>query len=535
MTTKSAAAGYWVKLVDIVNNRSNPILVKEIRQSIHSNIFIVMFMFVLLVNIIICLVGTVQNMPIGPETSFGKEMFIGLCAAYAFVGFLFMPLSAMKEMERERKSYTFEMLRITNLSTCRIVNGKLFSSYVQLMLYMSAFFPFMMFTFLARGITIFQIIAGFLYISLITLWMVLVGIVIGTISQSRFMRAIGALIGLFIFIVGGANAFWRLVAMDFFATVRGSEFLMVIATGAVHYVFAFIVLYLAAVNQLSPYVTNCSRGFRIFSLVYTVLTFVIMYVLTEYVFGIYVPSGFIPRNMWILASMPSCIIWWCIMFLFSTGENLSVPPALKKKIPEKPLFRILFRFLVPGGTRGYILSLVMLVLLTGWAWLLTKYGSFEKHLMRSLVMISAYTVFYVSMGLVICRFLERFTEITPMKRRAASVILVGAVTVFTIVVHLFIVMLTEGSYRYDDYMVFQIFNPITGITKGVREGGVVFYTVICFAGAGVLFNVPWFKRGYLDLQKTIKELDRRKTKADNAEADEVNEFFVAGSDKKLVD
>ena len=505
MAVRDSAAGYVRRFVDVLNDRSNPILVKEIRQSIHSNVFIVMFMIVLLVNIIICLVGTVSSMPIDADTSFGKEMFIALCCAFSFVGFLFMPLVALLEMQRERTSYTYEMLRITNLSTGRIVNGKLLSSYVQLMLYMSAFFPFMMFTYLARGITISQIVTGFIYLSIVSFWMVMIGIVLGTLGRSRFLRALSTLTGLGIFCLFGFWALGGFFASDFLSDLARDALIILLGIGVVNLLFTFVILYLSAVNQLSSFTTSCSRGFRISSLVYTAAAAGSLiagkYLLHKH---IYEEAGF--------GVIVIVVIWWCVMFLFSSGEEMDVPAALRKKIPLKPPALTLQKLLIPGGTRGYRLSLYMIALTAGGGVLfVSKYMRHgAEELSRVLIMTACYTLFYVSMGLVISRRFERKTEITPMKRRAIVIILAGAVSVLTIIVHLFIIMLSERQYQYDDLMVIQIFNPVMGTVKAVEDGGGVFWTVICFASAGILMNVAWLIRGHTELNKTIEKLKERK-------------------------
>ena len=78
----------WV--IGFIDCKSNPILVKETRQSLHGYMFMILFMILLVVNIIVCLIGTVGNMPIDADDSFGEEMYLALWTVFNILAIIIL-------------------------------------------------------------------------------------------------------------------------------------------------------------------------------------------------------------------------------------------------------------------------------------------------------------------------------------------------------------------------------------------------------------------------------------------------------------
>lgn len=498
------------RVVELIDNRSNPILVKEIRQALHSNVFVVLFLALLLVNVIICLVGTVGNLPIDADDAFGMEMFVGLAVAYGILSLLLLPLISMMSIEKERSSYTFEILQITRLTTYQVVRGKLYSVYVQLLIYMSAFFPFMMFTYLARGITVFQIMAGFTFITLIAAWLVMLGFVFGTGARVRAAKSLLQLAGFASFIFAGSMTVAALGATDFFTdNISSSEFVLAAVSFLVAYAFSFVILYLAVVNQLSPRVTNCSRGFRVASLLFTAVSLLITGAMQPF----YGHTG--DYRDFVIGVIMVNLLWWCVMFLFSSAEEVDVPPALIRRIPRSHLARTVLRLLIPGGTRGYVLSMLMiLILLTAiisMGMLYSMRSGYDELAIFS-VTTAGYVLFFVSLALVLSRRLERFLEMTPMRRRAFVVILVGSIVLLSMILMLVVQLITEdrSSYGRYDYSWMQILNPFYSIVVAVDRDRIDIPVVVaCLGLIGIVMNMGWLAAGHRRLKDTIRSLTQR--------------------------
>ena len=156
MTQARAAAseaGDWI----------NPVAVKEFRQAVRSRWVVAVLMLFLLLNLVI-VGGYLLLSPDAPtDMDGGRGVFMFLLVILVLTCLGFVPAYAGIRLTLERHSTDIDLFFVTAISPGGIVRGKYLAAMALTLLIFSACMPFMVLTYLLRGIdlpTIFQILAG---------------------------------------------------------------------------------------------------------------------------------------------------------------------------------------------------------------------------------------------------------------------------------------------------------------------------------------------------------------------------------------
>ena len=147
MSTLEAKSPWLGRVVDW----ANPILVKELRQSLKSRQFVITFMLLVTVAWLVSVFGLLMfstQIQYGPA---GRYFFAGFYLALAAATLLIVPFGTFRSLQAERDFNTFEILSVTTITPQQIVRGKLLSSLVQCFIYYSAITPFMAFASTMQG------------------------------------------------------------------------------------------------------------------------------------------------------------------------------------------------------------------------------------------------------------------------------------------------------------------------------------------------------------------------------------------------
>jgi hypothetical protein len=181
----------------------NPLLVREIRQSLRSHVFaggVIITSFICMVTII-CGVLWSNYGRITPDNSAGKDLF----SFILFVLWLFIcaviPVYSANRFRTERAKGEFELFRITGVKASQIISGKLQSSIIQALLFVFLSAPFMMVCYLLRGVSSIDIIVCIAMTFIHAVFLVQAGILIASLKVSTpfFTMLNLAYIGLILF------------------------------------------------------------------------------------------------------------------------------------------------------------------------------------------------------------------------------------------------------------------------------------------------------------------------------------------------
>jgi len=386
----------------------NPILVKETRQALKSRQFAVTFALVLLTSWIWSLLAIYFRYPGILYSPDGPFLMVGYLDILLFPLVVIIPFSAFRSLASEREDGTFELLSISTLSPRQIILGKLISSIVQMLVYLSALAPCLAFTYLLRGIDIVTIGYVLLWAVLASVLLSGVGLVLACITQQRHWQSALSVIVilLFIFLFGigliisyGSlyeDAGWRQYDNpDFWATT--------VALLSVYASYLYLIIEVASA-QITFESENRSAGIR-------------RGLLAQHFLAIgwlgYMAIRF-PREEEIPMTLITLLcLHWFIMGSFINGESPVLSPRVKRTIPNLLIDRIWRNWLLPGPDRGYFFVLTSLIsgllVVAGVAWLntFTSLSTTDaSYLIAYAAGLVGYTICFLSVGRLLVRFLN---------------------------------------------------------------------------------------------------------------------------------
>ncbi len=193
MSTSSATAASSSRLAALLERAGehlNPLLVKECRQSLKSRQFSITFTLVVVLSWGWTIYGIAM---LGPDVAYqsaGPEMFFGYFLILALPLLLIVPFSAFRSLIAEREDNTFELVAITMLPARRIIAGKLGSAAAQMLVYLSAVMPCLVFTYMLRGIDVLTICWILFYTVLASLGFSAVALLTATIAKEKHWQIV---------------------------------------------------------------------------------------------------------------------------------------------------------------------------------------------------------------------------------------------------------------------------------------------------------------------------------------------------------
>lgn len=134
------------------SDRLQPVLVKELRQSLRGPWFRRSYLFLLFagggISVAVLLNAAMQE----SDVPVGRQLFAILYAALNFGLCALLPLQAYLSVGSEFEDGTLELLLLSDVGSKRVVHGKLFAVGIQGLLLLSAFLPLMALAYLAQGV-----------------------------------------------------------------------------------------------------------------------------------------------------------------------------------------------------------------------------------------------------------------------------------------------------------------------------------------------------------------------------------------------
>jgi hypothetical protein len=137
-----------------LDNRLNPVLVKEVRQAVRGKFFRFSFLLMLIVASVVASLLLTNLDPHGSELSSdsGATYFFGMLIVFAAASMVLVPLQANRSMAAERDDRTFDALLISGLRPAQIIQGKWLASGMLLLLFTSTLAPFLVVGFTLFGL-----------------------------------------------------------------------------------------------------------------------------------------------------------------------------------------------------------------------------------------------------------------------------------------------------------------------------------------------------------------------------------------------
>lgn len=407
----STSHSFWQTIdqkLETAGEYLNPILVKETRQALKSRQFAVTFALVLLTSWIWSLLAIYFRYPGILYSPDGPFLMVGYLDILLFPLVVIIPFSAFRSLASEREDGTFELLSISTLSPRQIIIGKLISSIVQMLVYLSALAPCLAFTYLLRGIDIVTIAYVLLCAFLASVLLSGVGLVLACVTRQRHWQSalsvIVILLFIFLFVIGLITSYASVYEDASWREYDNPDFWAItVALFSVYASYLYLIIELASA-QITFESENRSAGIR--------RGLLFQHFLAIGWFG-YLAIRYPREEEFMMAMITILCLHWFIMGAFINGESTVISPRVKRTIPNLLIDRIWRNWLLPGADRGYffvITSLVSsLLLVAGLAWLntfKTLPSSEAWHAFIYSVGLIGYTICYLSLGRLIMRLLS---------------------------------------------------------------------------------------------------------------------------------
>lgn len=482
---------------DRASDLFNPILVKEVRQSLKSRQFIITFLLLLTSAWVVTVGGLAWAGPLVEYTPAGHRFFMGYYFVLCVAAHVLVPISAYRSLLAERDFNTYDLLSITLLRPRQIVWGKLLGALLQVLMFFSAVAPFIAFTSLMDG---FDLPRALLLMSLtlcISLGTSMLGLMLATVSRQRHLQGV---ISMF-FIGGLVSTFFSyqaaVVGENVVAQVEfNGDFWRVLGTLLLVGVSYVILFQEVAVSQLTFESDNRSTGIRVIAAL-------------QYLFwliAIPIAARHFSRSMHLTGEVLTiyCVaaaLHWTALGMFFCVEPDELSRRLKRRLPRNTLLRLCLVPWLPGGSRGLLLLVFQLALLPV-AIVVLGYGlhMIEPGDVRRMLLLAAgcagYVIFYLGLGAAIGQLFRPLLQ--PAHVRVITLLIFAAGVIGPYFPQLLQDRLPGG------YEVLFVSNPLetlSEIDRGGVSGDVMMSMFILLIAAGLVLAwlLPRMVAGILEI------------------------------------
>jgi hypothetical protein len=334
-------------VMEEISDRTNPVVVKELRQAVQSRLVIGILLLFLLANVLIVGCFLMFNADATTSERAGQELFSWQYAVLVATCMVFVTLYAAIRLTMERNDSNIDLLFITTIAPAAIIRGKFCAAVALTALIYSTSMPFLTFTYLLRGIDLPSIFFALGMAFFLTAGAIMLAIFVGSVPGGLLMRMIMA--GAFLFvgfwtmsttIIGGLG----IARMGLASMFTSHESWAVLGISILAGLFHWGLFYLLAVAAVSPRSSNRMFPLRVF------LT--LSWLIFGVVLGIWswVEKEDEPVLFWVGASIYVLSVALC----FILAERESWTPRVRRRIPRGEVRRALAWLVYTGSAGGVI-------------------------------------------------------------------------------------------------------------------------------------------------------------------------------------
>jgi hypothetical protein len=499
-----------VARIEHVGDQCNPIVVREVRQALKSRQFVVTFLLLLLVAWAGSLFGVSYQ---GEAIDYGAPaglFFAGFLLVLSLTSLVIVPFSAYRSIVEERAETTLELVQITALTPAQIVRGKTQSAMVQVLVYYCAIAPFIAFSALLPGFDVVHVIFALVMLAITSLCFSMIALAIGAQARQKTSQAFSSLavIGLASAGLAGFYAFMTRATselrFDHSETWWGLGFFLFIAVSTGY------LCEQSAVAQLTFESDNRSTRIRLAATAQWLVCGIglLAYLIVQR------PPMFPPDTLEAILTL--FVLYITIAGVFFCCEPDSLSRRVSRGLPLSSVLRIIYAPFLPGGARGFLyslLSLLVAALLTALLHARVTPGAGQGNPAQFAVVLLSYSIIYLATATFVARSLRRWTSnvvafhILAFLGLANILLIVGAE-----VIHFLVRQTVTTPQFFDAVNPLLTLRMITAEAQGFWELGL--YVAIC-AAAAFIINIPALRRGVTDVvENPVRaELERRRHEA----------------------
>lgn len=499
-------------LLDRIDNRLNPIVVKELRQAVQGKFLIVILICFLCLQLLIMGLFLITDESISTSFNAGLNTFRVLQSILFGTCLLFVPAYTGIRLASERADANVDLLFITTLAPRSIIWGKFLAALVITVLLYSAGMPFMTFTYLLRGVDLPSVFILLALNFIVVAVSIQCAMFIGCIPANRVFKVILG-VGWFVIII---VIFFTLIAITFapdglldagMGSQLGSwKFWRNALTVLVGGLSLIGICALLSAALISPVSTNRALPVRIF------------------ITAVWILSGASAAIWSIDVNDFNPIMVWAIVntLLHSTGLFVAVSERerlgwrVRRTVPRRWVFRPL-AFLFYSGAAGGVAWASLIITLTvlsavTWLTVFPHMGTGdEMHRIAPLAILGLYAFSY-ALGASLIRRNFLADRVTGPHTWIIALVLLG-VTTTIIPLSLFFV---HGKWEENSLVM----SPLGAFL--FHESAVVPFSlavsIFCAVVIGAL-NLPWFFRQFGNFRAPLKRKQKTVPKETNPDSE----------------
>jgi hypothetical protein len=354
------------------------------------------------------------------------------------------------------------------LNARHILTGKLAAAGLQMLVYLSALFPCLAFTYLLRGLDIISVFLVVFYTCLLSLGMAMLGLLLATLTPSRQRQIVqGVLFAILLVWVFAYDIVFMGELVDSQGTLWETRaFWEVNAALALFYGNAFAIVFLCARALLTAVCQNRSTALRV-ALVVAQLSFTGWVAWAALKWGNEILYGLV---------FVSTVGWYCAGALL-VGESPLLSPRVKRDLPQSELARVALTWFAPGPGTGYMFAIANVMTMCLLANLMATEGFREivaltgapvrppnqaqlsryasSNLSEACIVALSYLTIYLGLGKLILGAVRKFDDNRLTLRILIHILLIGVGGGIP-----WVVQMSNPATRGLGYTLLQITNPV---------------------------------------------------------------------------
>lgn len=475
-------------LEELIDNRLNPILVRELRQMVRSRFVVTMLNLYIGILVVVCL-GMVAFTTVSQSESTGANLFNVLSTIMGAACFFVVVIYTGTVTASER--INADLMFSSALKPWQIVWGKFLSGLVLSLLLLSAVFPFFTLAYLLRGldlVTFLSTVYGiFLLIHTVNAFVIYISSTVRTTTQSIFI-GLGAFFLFFplLQMMYASIFFFGFGPFSGFSMADWTFYLTMTLISLSIIVFFLI----AAIVVISPPSSNRMVPMRVYVSFWTALS--LLYLLAIYY--LYPYAGHLNDTIWGWSYFQAGLLLVSLPFIASERDHWSF--RIRNTIPRVALFRLIVFPFYTGVACGFLWWLlyagfVVLVFITMTE--IPTHRAFYGVLNFCCVFLFAFDYFFTA---AVLRTTILSKRVTPVRTWTIAAILFAILSLGSALLYSFFAMNTPGLSFLEGYdvSILSLFNPVMLATNDATNHGLALqsFGAIAWAVVLVLFSFPWF-------------------------------------------
>jgi hypothetical protein len=474
-------------VMQAVSDRTNPIVVKELRQAVQSRLVIAILLLFLLANVFV--VGGYLLVSVDATTSErgGQDLFIGLFVVLVTTCMVFVPLYAAVRLTMERNDSNIDLLFITTIAPSAIIRGKFWAAVALTGLIYSAAMPYLTLTYLLRGIDLPSIFFALGIAFLCTAIVTMLAIFVGSIAGGMLLRIL--MLGILLWL-GGCMLAWTImfglttVEMGLASMLADAGAWTGLSVSLLVGLATWGLLYLLAVAAVSARSSNRMFPVRVLVTVCWAIFGVVAAICSLY----YTSED--PMLIWVVGSMS--VLSVAVGFVLAERESWT--PRVRRYIPRANPGRFVAWLFYTGSAGGVVWCglLSAATLLAGYALVgdftpISGRRSEAKEVLQTMLGVVLFAWCYGMSGLLVRRIF--FPRSVPLVGTTVGLALMGIGGTLPL---LFSYLIHGPNWQFASLpVVFAIFNPLVLQRTGADQVFVFFFLVV-WGTVGLVVNLPWF-------------------------------------------